>query len=472
MQDIKKNIPKSVTLRPLGQIRTMSDDIKEAQSPEDRANLAGNIFSAKEESVKIENEIKNSNPVDGMVGTKIPFLGSTEEEASPVEINTVSNGDVPVLTEDKIGAELPKSDFQLNLSADLEQPQEEKIDHRKELEQKSKELFAKKDNNGLSNSLVFPKDEVPFSKKDSLDNNPLFKEMSVDSNSNGPVNNNVNPIPTYDDNLPKKSNKMIYYIIGGVVVILLVGGGVAFFLLGNSGVDNNQANNDTQNTDESVPTLPSEDDTEDDDVVVDNPVDEDLDMDSGIDEDEDSDSLFAGVSMVPVVVKPTSIRSDIIAKVSGLQEEVIYLDLKNEAGTKISLREFASYMGITIPESILSGNSKWWTYAYKEQGLYKITNVLEMNNNATESFIEEWKPAISRNMSGYSLNSSSRGISTVDPSQTTITTSDGRQVLVYFYNYTTPSNSIDIGYIKDDKYIFMASSKFSMEALIKSFEKK
>ena len=466
MQDIKKNIPKSITLRPLGQIRTMSDDMKEAQSPEDRANLSSNIFSAKEESIKINNEIKNSSSVDGIGGTKIPFIESGEEEPAKVEINNLLNKDELQLTEDKLATDLPKSDFQLNLSSNIEEPQEEKIDHRKELEEKSKELFAKKDNNSLGNSLVFPKDEVPFSKKDSLDNNPLFKEMSMGDASNE-VNNNANPIPTYDNNLPKKSNKMVYYIIGSVLVVLLIGGGIAFFLLGNRDIDNNQSNLDTQNTDEVLDDTTEETDTEDD-TTVDKPIDEESDIDSGM----DSDSLFSGVSMVPVTVKSTSIRSDIIAKVSGLQEEVIYLDLKNEAGTKISLREFASYMGITIPESILSGNSNWWTYAYKEQGLYKIANVLEMNNNATESFIEEWKPAISRNMSGYSLNSSSRGISATDPSKTTVNTSNGKQVSIYYYNYTTPSNAIDIGYIKDDKYIFMSSSKFSMEALIKSFEKK
>jgi len=227
MQDIKKNIPKSVTLKPLGQIRTMSDDMKEVQSPQDRANLSNNIFGAKQESVQLENEIKNSSSLNEITSTNIPFILSDENKEPNLSIDNENYSDK---SDEKINNSLPKDDFQINLSPELDISKEDKINHKKELEEKSKELFNKKDNDTLGNNLLFSKDEVPFSKNNSLDNNPLFKEMSIDSNLNSATETTEpTPIPTYEDNLPKKRNKTIYYIIGGFLVVALIGGGVAFF---------------------------------------------------------------------------------------------------------------------------------------------------------------------------------------------------------------------------------------------------
>lgn len=464
MQDIKKNIPKSVTLKPSGQIRTMNDDIKEVQSPQDRVNLSNNIFGAKKESSNLDNEPNNKIVPNEIPSTNIPFILSDKENKLKTEINSLNNtnNNVSLGTNSTSNGEISKSDFQINLSQDLEIDTEYKISHKKELEEKSKELFGRKDNN-LGDNLAFSKGEVPFSKNNSLDDNPLFKEMSIDSNPNSTIRtDDPTPIPNYEDNMSKKRNKTIYYIIGGLLVVVIIGGGVAFSLLRNTNdTTEQQADTTNQDIDDTV------DDTSDGSVQKSYTSSND-DSGSSI----SANSLFPDTPTVAVTVNPSSIRSDIIAKISGLQEESIYLELKNPSGENLSLRDFASYMGITIPENILNNNNKWWTYVYKEQGLYKITNILEMNNNAIETFLEEWKSSISRNMSGYSLNSSSRGMTSSEPSKLVNILSSGKQISIYYYNYTTPSNSIDVGYIKDDKYIFISSSKFSMESLVKSFENK
>jgi hypothetical protein len=104
-------------------------------------------------------------------------------------------------------------------------------------------------------------------------------------------------------------------------------------------------------------------------------------------------------------------------------------------------------------------------YGYNQQGIYKLTGVIQIKNDKnTETLIDNWSTSIPRDLAGFSISSPSRIVNIPTIKQSSINASSGKIFKNYYYNYTSPADSIDVS--SYEKYLLMASSQDSMKYIL------
>lgn len=191
-------------------------------------------------------------------------------------------------------------------------------------------------------------------------------------------------------------------------------------------------------------------------------------------EDPVEDPILVGVrpirpvSSTSVIIDTAAIRSDILAELSGTTESLVEVTLKDQTGTDLSFEDVADAMGLVVPGSITDEILDSWMYVYNQEGIYKIAAAVQLNEGVdAPALVQSWSTSIPRDMTGFSLSSISRGVTTPEIRSAEVEL-DGTPATNYFYNYGEPTNSIDVA--STGEYILFGSSQETMGELISLFD--
>lgn len=155
------------------------------------------------------------------------------------------------------------------------------------------------------------------------------------------------------------------------------------------------------------------------------------------------------------------IRKTIATKLNTESGSLIEMNLTKD-NVKVNLIDLSTALGITLPSDITSELVDYWMYAYRQEGIYKLTAVIQLKDNKdANASLTNWAVSIPRDMSGFSLNSASRIVTSPEIKKSIITAPTGKVFNNYYYNYTSNTDSIDVS--SNENYIIMASSQDSMK---------
>ncbi len=175
--------------------------------------------------------------------------------------------------------------------------------------------------------------------------------------------------------------------------------------------------------------------------------------------------LFTGIAKNDIAFNDTEpIRKTIATSLNGQKSPLIELNLTKD-GKKVSLIDISTAFGLIIPTTITDNITEYWLYGYSQEGIYKLTAVIQLNTGQTaKTLVDNWATSIPRDLSSFSLNSPSRIVNNPEIKTTTITNSAGKVYNNYYYNYTSPTDSADVSSLEN--YIVIASSQTSMKYLL------
>ncbi len=425
----KKRVP--------GTFTTMKDALEpQHSSPEDRLHQAGNFLS--------ENAERSSEPAN------VSEFDSTKK-------NPQVTGDV-----DKSSLSEKKSKLS-GLSIDSDQPTQSKDPESKELD------FSRLDDNDFKMSSSNLGSTIESSsQKRSLDDTSSFSDtISLDlEDESKDFSFEKSQAPT-----PKKSKTP--FVVGGVLVILIIVG-VSVYIL------EDQLNIlGTGTEQEEVEDLDlSEEDQDDDDISFE--FEDDIgDTFGPTDPGEDDESFIPG-SGTPLVISEAevtvalngegNIRTEILTELSEQGSRLIEVTLAGSDNLPLTFEQYQNLLGIQTPARVMNSVQDYWVYAYNQDGIYKLATILQLDSSEdTQEITESWLDTIPQDLSSFSLSSSSRN-APIDASMNSseVLTRNNRTLRNYFYNYTEPTNSIDVTYIND--YIIIASSQATMDHLGSLFD--
>lgn len=155
------------------------------------------------------------------------------------------------------------------------------------------------------------------------------------------------------------------------------------------------------------------------------------------------------------------IRRTISTQLNPENGALIELNLTKD-NVKVNLIDLSTALGITFPAEITSELVDYWMYAYRQEGIYKLTGIIQLQDGKdAAATLMNWSTSIPRDMSGFSLNSASRIVTSPEIKRSIITSPTGKVFNNYYYNYTSNTDSIDVS--SNANYIIMASSQDSMK---------
>ncbi len=184
------------------------------------------------------------------------------------------------------------------------------------------------------------------------------------------------------------------------------------------------------------------------------------------------DNTETPVSTARSIIQPTKkidiafldtepIRRTISTQLNPENGALIELNLTKD-NVKVNLIDLSTAMGITLPVEITSELVDYWMYAYRQEGIYKLTGIIQLKDGKDASAaLMNWSASIPRDMSGFSLNSASRIVTSPEIKRSIITSPTGKVFNNYYYNYTSNTDSIDVS--SNANYVIMASSQDSMK---------
>lgn len=264
---------------------------------------------------------------------------------------------------------------------------------------------------------------------------PIKTEINTQANAF-----DINSLNLQDDTLapkPKKSSKGLFSALIVVMLLGLIGGGLYFYF----NISNN-APNIADNTDINTDNTP--------------------DNETG----KPSTEFISSLTQDPVVdiafVDSEPIRRTISTVLIDKKDTLIQLNLTKN-NTPVTLIDIADVLGLTIPsiETIVD----YRLYAYNQQGVYKLVAVLGLaEGQEAKSFLLNWTNSIPRDLAGFSINIPSRIVNTPTIKTSVITNNSDKVFENYYYNYTSPSDSIDVSSYKN--YLLMASSQDAMNYIL------
>lgn len=263
---------------------------------------------------------------------------------------------------------------------------------------------------------------------------PKTSSQSVEFNLNG-----ASVQETEVATKPKSSMKSVISIFVVLVLLTLIGGGVYAFNMSRNSMPPKITDNPTDTNTNNTPTPTPE-------VVTSNP-------------------LFKDISKIDIAFVDTEpIRQTILAQLSEKRDTFIELNLTKD-GNKVSLKDVSDALILTIPTDILSSLKDYWLYGYNQEGIYKLTAVIQLNpDKVAKELVDNWANSIPRDLSGFSINLPSRIVNTPAIKSVTITSNSGKSFNNNYYNYTSPADSIDVS--SYENYILMASSQDSMRYIL------
>ncbi len=410
-----------------GTLRTLKKDLDLwSSNPQDRLQQSGNFVQARPEITNNVASIPTDTPSKIAVEKKDSTLASNESNyswsnmsTSPnVSSNTSFNPPSRAISEPKSGFSVLDDSIDLPLDTNL------------------------KNTTTSSNS--------------NLDSNPINSQpvTSLDSKLDPSTPDNkfdINGLNLQDDIKDVKTKKTsAKALISATIVIILLGlisGGVYFYFNMSS---NSSDINVTTDTDI------NSDDSNDTSTDIDNTT-PNLGFNSPLPQDSVVDIDF---------IDSEPIRKTISTVLTDKKDTLIELNLTKDSNT-VSLVDIADIMSITIAS--IGTIEGYKLYAYNQQGVYKLAAVLGLSSDqSAKTFVENWSNSIPRDLAGFSINLPSRIVNNPQIKTSTITNNSGKVFNNYYYNYTSPSDSIDVS--SYENFILLASSQDSMRYILEQIK--
>jgi hypothetical protein len=275
-------------------------------------------------------------------------------------------------------------------------------------------------------------------------NNLADPNSNISNTPNTPGTPQLSNIPDFtgqqDDNTTNTSKSSSKAMITGFIVVILlglIGAGIYFYISRSTPETPTQTNNTPKpNTPENI-TPPT--------VAI--------------------KPLFMGITKSDISFNDTEpIRKTVATSLNAQKAPFVELNLTKD-GKKVSLADISIAFGLTIPKTITDNVTEYWLYGYNQEGIYKLTATIQLNAGQTaKTLVDNWSTAIPRDLSGFSLSSSSRIVNKPEIKTSTVTNSLGKTFTNYYYNYTSSTDSTDVSSVEN--YIVIASSQNSMNYLL------
>lgn len=434
-----------------GTLRTMKTDLDLGSNPnpQDRLQQAGNFVQARPDTDTKPTPVPLVNPV---IPTN-PIPQSTQTIPNSTSIVSPDKKDIPTTTNIPNTNSQPKPAYSwsnMNIAKPDIIKEDFVADTKKETPNNIPTTPNKVDNKSgfsvLEDTIDLPLNNTkPTQTANTLNANkanlgafvaePKTDNMSTEFNLNG-LNSQDNNISVPKPKLKSSINTFVPIIIV-VILLVLIGGGVYAFNISrnsNTKVAENKPADNTTTTPTPAPT-------------------------------PKSTPLLTGIPKVDIAFVDTEpIRQTILSQLSSKKDPLIELNLTKD-NNRVSLTDIADVMALVIPTDILSSLQDYWLYAYSQEGIYKLTAILEVNKDKqAKELVDNWSNSIPRDLSGFSINLPSRIVNTPTINKTVITTNSGKSFDNNYYNYTSPADSIDVS--SYENYVLMASSQASMRYIL------
>lgn len=407
-----------------GTLRTLKTDLASVNSnPQDRLQQAGNFVQARPTNIENNTVDLKANTASSVSVEKRdmpavepkPKIDSDYSWSNMTPSLATNNS---TLTPKTTTLAEPKSGFSV-LDDSIDLP----------LENSSTSTNS---SSNLSSDTITNQSTPPITPVTKIDNNVQTTQFDI---------NSLNLQDDIKDIKPKKSStKGLISVLVVVLLLGLIGGGVYFYFNMSSDTTNN-ITTDSDNND-------STDDTIDTDDTIVNPI-----FDSPLEQDSAIDIAFNDVE---------PIRRTISTVLTDKNDTLIQLNLTKD-NNPVSLIDITDIMSLTIPS--IGAIEDYRFYAYNQQGVYKLVAVLGLSSGQdAKTFVENWSNSIPRDLSGFSINLPSRIVNSPEIKKSIITNNSGKVFENYYYNYTSPSDSIDVS--SYENFVLMASSQDSMRYIL------
>jgi hypothetical protein len=419
-----------------GQLRTLKTDLEMTKSnPQDRLQQAGNFVQARPEPINTQPNNVSTSTVSALNIDSDIKPEATKKDIPEVPVASKSQPNYSWSNMSTSNTPVNKTEFKPTTQTPVE----------------SKSGFSV-----LDDSI-----DLPLGNSSNTNNINTTSGVQLDTPS---INQNASALPpkvefnnqasTFDINSlnlqddtpsikPKKSSKGFFPALIVVILLGLIGGGLYFYFNISSNTttdvaDNTDTNTDNNPTDTTIDTEPEEPSQEFISLLT---------QDSAVD--------IAFVDSEPI-------RRTIATVLTDKKDTLIQLNLTKD-NTTVNLIDTADVFGVTIPS--VGTISDYRFYAYNQQGVYKLISVLVLaEGQDAKVFVDNWSNSIPRDLAGFSINLPSRIVSSPEIKKSIITNNSGKVFENYYYNYTSPSDSVDVS--SYENYVLIASSQDSMKYVL------
>ncbi|NBP55648.1 hypothetical protein EBU71_03740 [bacterium] len=409
-----------------GTLRTLKTDLEMIKSnPQDRLQQAGNFVQVRPEPINTPTHTVSALDIDSDIKPQvtkqdIPEVNSTLKSKSNYSWSNMSTSNTQVNN-----AEFKPTTSQIPVE--------------------NKSGFSVLDYNinlplDNTNSINKGSSKTEFQPSASISNQSTGLTSKVEPSNQAPAfgTNSLNLRDDALDPSTKRSTKILFSAIIVVLLLSLIGGGLYFYF----SISSNTTDT-ADNTDINI------DDTEDNN-----------------DSEEQSSELISPLiqdSAVDIAfVDSEPIRRTIATVLTDKSDTLIQLNFIKD-NNLVNLIDISDVLGITIP--LIGTINDYGFYAYNQQGVYKLVAVLGLpEGQDAKTFVENWSNSIPRDMAGFSINLPSRIVNAPRINKSTITNNAGKTFENYYYNYTSPADSIDVS--SYENYVLMASSQGSMKYIL------
>lgn len=400
-----------------GTLRTLKTDLEMTKSnPQDRLQQAGNFVQARPEPVNTSTPTVSALDIESDIKPQVPKQDIPEVTPnSNPDSNSKSQPNYSWSNMSIGNNEVNNAEFKPTIS---QAPIENKSGF--SVLDDSIDLPLDNTNTPTSNQTT----ELP-PKVEPSNQAPAFDINSLNLQDDAPASST------------KKSSKGLFAALIVVLLLSLIGGGLYFYfnMSGNTPDIADNTDNNTDNTTDNGSEEPSPE------------------FISPLTQDSAVDIAF---------IDSEPIRRTIATVLTDKSDTLIQLNLTKD-NTPVNLIDTADVLGITIPS--IGTINDYRFYAYNQQGVYKLVAVLGLpEGQDAKTFVENWSNSIPRDMAGFSINLPSRIVNTPEIKKSTITNNTGKIFENYYYNYTSPADSIDVS--SYENYVLMASSQNSMKYIL------
>ncbi len=404
-----------------GQLRTLKTDLEMTKSnPQDRLQQAGNFVQARPEPINTQPNNVSTSTVSALNIDSDIKPEATKKDIPEVPVVSKSQPNYSWSNMSTSNTPVNKTEFKPTTQTPVE----------------SKSGFSV-----LDDSIDLPLDNT---------NTPTSNQTTelppkVEPSNQAPAFD-INSLNLQDDApapSTKKSSKGLFSALIVVMLLGLIGGGLYFYFNISSNTTTDVADNTDTNTDNN-PT----------DTTIDaGPEEPSQEFISPLTQDSAVDIAF---------VDSEPIRRTIATVLTDKKDTLIQLNLTKD-NTPVNLIDTADVFGITIPSVGTISDHRF--YAYNQQGVYKLVAVLGLaEGQDAKVFVDNWSNSIPRDLAGFSINLPSRIVNTPEIKKSIITNNSGKVFENYYYNYTSPSDSVDVS--NYENYVLIASSQDSMKYVL------
>jgi len=416
-----------------GTLRTLKTDLEMIKSnPQDRLQQAGNFVQVRPEPINTPTHTVSALDIDSDIKPQV-----TKQDIPEVNSTLKSQPNYS-------WSNMSTSNTQVNNAEFKPTTPQAPVENKSGFSVLDDSIDLPLDN---TNSINKGSSKTEFQPSASISNQSTELTSKVEPSNQAPAFD-INSLNLQDDApapSTKKSSKGLFPVLIVVLLLSLIGGGL-YFYFNISGNTTDTADNTTDTADNTDINI---DDTEDNN-----------------DSEEQSSELISPLiqdSAVDIAfVDSEPIRRTIVTVLTDKSDTLIQLNFIKD-NNPVSLIDIADVLGVTIP--LIGTINDYGFYAYNQQGIYKLVVVLGLpEGQDAKTFVENWSNSIPRDMAGFSINLPSRIVNAPRINKSIITNNAGKTFENYYYNYTSPADSIDVS--SYENYVLMASSQDSMKYIL------